>query len=996
MNTEQEMRLQFLDEAEEYIDTIEMGILALNQRENLQSWDAVLRAAHSIKGGAAMMGYEILSGMAHYLEDFFKIIKVNPSQSLTSQVEADLFSSVDCLRRSIVGYRQSKNIDQSWLTENFDLIFNSLREQLGELTEEIYHSTFSDETGEDLAVFFFETEVESCLERLDKVLSNSELEILREEFRLAVQELAGLGEMLEITNYSLLCNQIESLFRLVDDSQLFDLATIALNTLKRSQALVIIGQREAIPTSIKDFKLINSVSELSEVNLEDLIEFSDDNFDFLGELPSQADLIEFSEDNFDFLAELPEQLEPITTELSDNSPVIASIIEDIPDDSQTTVTSLFETDLIFPNPLENLPDNSEQIVRVPTRQLEKLGDLVGELTIDRNGLNLQLASVQSLFALLNQKVSILSQTNQSLRNLYDGIDNTGIGGKEMIFNPSAPTFDQFDRLEMDRYSDLHSICQELMETIVQIQEVTSDIDTNLDSTKRTSRSITRTSQILQNQLTQVRQRPFSDLVARYPRVVRELSQRYSKKVNLSLFGGDILIDRTVIAILADPILHLLRNAFDHGIEDAETRQLLGKPPEGKIEISATYRGSQTIITIADDGGGIDPEKISARVVQMGLNAEYIQKLSKNELLNFIFEPGFSTAATVTELSGRGIGMNIVQTKVASLRGQIQIESQLGKGTTFIISLPLTLSILRVLLVESGGILLAFPTSTIEEMLIPTPEMRISREGKSLLNWEGYLVPLLNLREHFHFARPVIKPETMTMNAIIKQSVVLIVESGDRLVALEVDSYFGEQEVTLRTIENAFPLPPGFVPQRGSLRDRCTILGDGRVVPLANPDSLIEAIERAKIKTRSTIPVNNTPDPITVINQKDLIMVVDDSINVRRFLAATLEKAGYRVQQAKDGQDAWEKLQEGSPIKAVICDIEMPRLDGFGFLAQVRAKSQFQQLPIFMLTSRSGDKHRQIAFNLGASAYFSKPFPEQELLDTLKMMINQPSVCNYSP
>jgi chemosensory pili system protein ChpA (sensor histidine kinase/response regulator) len=889
---------------------------------------------------------------------------------------------VDCLRRSIVDYRQYKTIDQAWLNENFNLIFDSLRQQLGEFTEEISYQTFADETGEDLAIFLFETEVENCLERLNGALSNPESSIVREEFRLAAQELAGLGEMLELANYSLLCNQIEVQFNLVADSQLFDLATIALDTLKRAQALVIIGQREAIPTSIAGFEPIGFSDESEEVNLDDLIEFSGDNFDFLGELPDQEDLIEFSGDNFDFLAELPEQIEAITAEFIDNSPIIPAINEDIIDDSKTTITSPQKNDFIAVKPSENLPDNSEQIVRVPTRQLEQLGDLVGELTIDRNGLNLQLATVQSLFALLNQRVSILSQTNQSLRNLYDGIDNSNAGGKEVIFSPYAPTSDQFDRLEMDRYSDLHSICQELMETIVQIQEVTSDIDINLDSTKRTSRSITRTSQLLQTQLTQVRQRPFSDLVARFPRVVRELSQKYGKNVNLNLSGGDILIDRTVIEVLADPLLHLLRNAFDHGIEDAETRQRFGKPAAGKIEISATYRGSQTIITITDDGKGIDLDKIANRVIQMGLTTEDVQKLSRQELLNFIFEPGFSTAATVTELSGRGIGMDIVRTKVASVRGQIQIESQAGKGTTFIISLPLNLSVLRVLLAESGGLLLAFPTSTVEEMLIPTPEMRISRDGKSLLNWEGYEVPLLNLRKNFHFARPVSKPETMAMNAIIKQAVVLIVEYGDRLLGLEVDSYFGEQEVTLRTIEPAFPLPPGF--------DRCTILGDGRVVPLANPYSLIDAFafgaplasETAKIKTQSAISVNNA-DNSTTISQKDLIMVVDDSINVRRFLAATLEKAGYRVQQAKDGQDAWERLQEGLPVKAVICDIEMPRLDGFGFLAHVRAKAQFQQLPIFMLTSRSGDKHRQIAFNLGASAYFSKPFPEQELLDSLK-------------
>jgi two-component system, chemotaxis family, sensor histidine kinase and response regulator PixL len=957
MNTEQEMRLQFLDEADEYLDALEMGILDFNPQEDWQKWDTILRSAHSIKGGAAMMGYPSLSEMAHRLEDFLKIIKATQGVSVTRTVEADLLQGVDCLRQGVTIYRSGQAIEPHWLSDNFEPVLDHLRAALGELDEAMENELLSADAGEDMVVFLFQTEVESCLERLEGVLSHPDHGNIREEFRVAAQELGGLGEMLELPNFRALCEEIEGHLAIAGEEDLLAIATIALQELKRSRALVLIGQSSAIPTGLAGIGF-------GESSASDGGNLAFDTLTFLDTFPEVVDFENIDSGDLAFLAEFPDDL-PLAEEISPPTEPLPFSLSAMENDD-----SLDQDDR----------ETTDNITRVPARQLEQFADLIGELSLDRNSLNLQLSTVRSLFALLNQRVSILGRANQTLRSLYDrGQEEIKSWGRSAFpglgndSRTSPATANKFDRLEMDRYSELHSLLQELMETIVQIQEVTGDIDTNLDNSRRTGQQITRTSRLLQTQLTRIRMRPFSDLVGRFPRVVRDLNAQYGKEVKLLITGGEILLDRPILDALSDPLLQLLRNAFDHGIEDADTRESQGKPRAGRIDLSATYRGNQTIITLRDDGGGIDTDKIAARAMQMGFTAADITKLSREDLLNLIFEPGFSTASVVTELSGRGVGMDIVRTRVIELRGRLSVDTRPGEGTTFTIAVPFTLSVLRVLLVESGGIFLAFPTNTIEEILVPTAETRHSLEGKSFLDLDGELLPLYNLSQYFRFTRPFLKPET-TLHPIINRSLVLLVSHGDRLVALEVSAYYGEQEVTTRTVEGGLPLPAGF--------DRCTILGDGRVVPIVSADELIEAIEQKSTrKGDRTTPLS----PLTAI-ARDLVLVVDDSINVRRFLATTLEKAGYRVQQAKDGQEALEKLQEGLPTRAVICDIEMPRLDGYGFLAGVRSRPEYRELPIFMLTSRSGDKHRQLAFDLGATAYFTKPFQEQELLDTLQAYI----------
>ncbi len=625
---------------------------------------------------------------------------------------------------------------------------------------------------------------------------------------------------------------------------------------------------------------------------------------------------------------------------------------------------------ILPKKMESASSNSAEAntVRIPAKRLDELDDLCGDLTIERNGLALYLERLHNLVSGLNNRVRNLEQFNLRLRSAYDQkatqADTPRVGEQ-----PSS-TEEDFDVLEMDRYSELHLVWQEVMESIVQIQEVTSDIDLTVRNADDTAAELNRTAKQLQSNIMYSRMRPLNDVVGRFPRAIRDLAQQFGKPATLKIQGGSTLIDRTILGILGDPLMHLLRNAFDHGLEDTETRIARGKPAQGTIEIKAFYRGNETFIVVSDDGGGINLDKIRDKATRIGLDQAQRQNARPQDLLDLIFEPGFSTADQVTELSGRGVGMDVVRTNLQQVRGKITVNTQPGIGTTFTLSVPVTLSVGRVLLVESQNVMLAFPVDAIEQMTLLEEE---DDKNTDIFQWENYAVPKLALKEWLSFQGAVRKIETDDM-AMMANPAMLILSQGNDLIGVPIERCWGEREVAIRQAEGPIPMPPGF--------SGCTILGTGQVVPLVSIPGLFTWIAQQKqAPTRAVQPATGQ-----VQNAQESILVIDDSINVRRFLVMTLEKAGYRVAQAKDGQDAIEQLTSGLVVNAVICDIEMPRLDGFGFLAQVKANPTLQHIPITMLTSRSGDKHRQLALRLGASEYFSKPFKEQDLLQALKQLI----------
>jgi chemosensory pili system protein ChpA (sensor histidine kinase/response regulator) len=1047
---ELEIQLQFLEEAQEYLDTIESALIGLagNHIES-QQMDSILRAAHSVKGGAGMMGYQTLSHLAHRLEDSFKVMKVQRnSLNVDAELEGLLLGAVDRLSSVLSLNRQGTDADPDWVSTQATPVFDQLHERLGDPVEEDANSMLGAEDGTNVAALLFETEVEGCLSRLESVVEDPQAPCLEEEVSILAQELGGLGEMLQLEAFSSLCESVVQSLEAAPD-QVREIAKAALQAWRRSQALVLVNQVGSLPTHIEVPGVVvtptstpTSATELVEEDWVAKFDSYTSDTEFVKAAETAADFDYTSDTEFVEAAETAAEFDIHTPDTEAAEPLVSD--EGI---FEPTATTSFSGSLPLTvdksagveragevrwqelkassNQADRATkDSPENTVRIPVRQLDRLNDLFGELTIERNGLSLHLARLRTLMEKLSRRVNHLEQSNVRLRTTYDTVA-TGVGSvpaslKSLVnslatkpggsWRPTgvqnltgfpeenassgehgenlADISSAFDALEMDHYSDLHLLSMEVMETIVQIQEVTSDIELSLEDTDGTVRELNQTSKQLQTNLTRVRMRPLSDLVGRFQRALRDLALQHGKEVELKVSGKGTLIDRSILEALSDPLMHLVRNAFDHGIEKPDIRQSQGKSAQGTIEIKAAHRGNQTIITISDDGNGINLDKIRARAEQMGLDAELLAAASEDELLSLIFEPGFSTAERVTDLSGRGVGMDVVRNNLKQIRGDIRVDTQPGQGTTFTLTVPFTLSVARVLLVESNHTMLAFPTDVIEEMLLLDEEQILRTPGSEVLKWEEEMIPLIRLGAWltFNCSRKITTPEGVPS---ISEPTVLMISPSDQLIALQVDRCWGEQEVAIRQVSGPLSMPAGFA--------SCTILGDGKVVPLVDAASLLRWMRSERTPDTDGSLVEQLPQldappqsqPINVATpqpQRDTVLVVDDSINVRRFLALALEKAGYLVEQAKDGQDAVEKLLGGLQVQAVICDIEMPRLDGYGFLARIKSDPAFSDLPISMLTSRTGEKHRQLAMTLGASGYFSKPYNERELLDTLEQLI----------
>ena len=961
---EWEVRLLFLDEVKDFLAEIETEIIGLSDR-GLQraATNKILRAAHSMKGGAAMMGFHALSELAHRLEDFVKILQVNNQTAIAPEMESLFLAAIDNMGKTAEIHKQRQTPDHNWLQECINPPFNNLRELLGELSTQDEANLLSEESGEDMRVLMFATEVDACLERLTNVLADQNSQVLREEFELTSQEFGCLGEMLELPAFSSLCEQISSALA-AKDNNLHEVATLALEAWRRSQALVLVGQFQALPDRF-------AIAPSNPVAIP-----------VLPNLPS--------------LEEFPQKYPDFDLTYENNAVSI--------DQSSINLADLEDVKAIVPNlakPNAKSVQNLDATIRMPLRHLEALSDRFGELNAERSGLRLQLKRMRDLVQLLSTRMHGLEQSNAQLRGAYDRVItssqpflplNTVIASElypsSYPNRPSTnetflPDANRFDLLEMDRYSEMHILSREIMDSVVQLQEVSSDLETALTDTEGTERELGRVARQMQTAIEQARMRMLSEILGRFPRLLRDLSVAHGKQVELVVRGSSTLVERSVLEVLEDPFLHLIRNAFDHGIETPEVRIMAGKPPKGKIEIAAGYRGNQTVITVSDDGNGVDFAKLRDRALQMGLTESDLEGSSETELLDLIFEAGFSTADRVTELSGRGVGMDVVRSNLNIIGGSIRVETEAGKGTTFILTVPVSLSIARVLLFESNGLQMAILTSSVEEILLIRDTSIYTVANQEVLDWEGYSVPLLRLGDRLHFSRPQNQIETEN-RPIVDEPLMLIVARNNVPFGLQVDRYWGEQEVTIRGVQSLIPMPNGFM--------GCAILGGGKLVPLVDIDNLLDwAIANVDA------PPSKTPTlPFERNERRVTILVVDDSINVRRFLAMTLEKSGYRVEQAKDGHEAMEKLRKlqtlpkSSRVSAVICDIEMPRLDGFGFLVQSRSDDSCKDVPVVMLTSRSGAKHRDLAMGLGASAYFAKPFKDNELLETLSQLTHSHS------
>jgi len=929
---ELEIKMQFLEEANEHINTLENVIVEAksNRIIDIQKVNAALRAAHSIKGGAGIMGFNALSDLSHLLEDSFKVLKTRKnSLEIDSSLQSLLLSAIDWLRQIVESISVGHDVDEQWITTFCYPVFEELRGILGEPTPEDAMTILqAEDNPQEIISLLFKTEVEGYLQRLESLLKQKESSVLREEMVIMSSQLSGLGEMLQIPAFIQLCESIvERLSTAVSDTDVEEIANLGLQSWRNTQALLLAGQVDNLPTTIDN----NQIADSQQIAISS----------------------ELNSGNY---------FAPNVEEIIEKSPEFTPV---------------------------NKRENQEPTVRVPSKKLEQINDLFGELTIGRNTLRLQLERISKLIRNLAIRLKTLERENQELRLSYEkfSLQLSTLKPKyyqiekDLQWHPTENISDnnhKFDTLELDRYSELHTLSQTVMENIVKIQEITGDITLNLEDTEQVNHLLNRTSRKLQNSLTKVRMRPLSEILERLPRALHNLNAEYGKKVNLEIEGANTLMERGILEALNEPLMHLLRNAFDHGIEDTQTRIAAGKSEQGLIKIKTVHQSNRTIITISDDGSGIAIEKIRTRAEKMGLDAQILATASDDDLLTLIFEPGFSTSEQVTTLSGRGVGMDVVRNNLQLINGEIAVDSIPGKGTTFTLSVPFTLSVARIVLVESNGIPLAFPSEAIKEICLLENQQILPSQNGEVINWQDSLVELINISDYLHFNNIRNTSSIQEITPRIEDKIILIISTGNKLVAIRADRCWDEQEVAIRRVESSIPLPEGF--------NNCTILDNGRIVPLVSPAQLLNLIAKKDTINPASQALSSTSF-LSPKNRKNSILIVDDSVNVRRFLALTLERAGYFVEQAKDGQDALFQLQSGLQVESIICDIEMPRLDGYNFLIRLKSQDNLQDIPVIMLSSRTTEKYRQLAMQLGAAVYLTKPYNEHELLQTLKQVVN---------
>ncbi|MDP8963212.1 MAG: hybrid sensor histidine kinase/response regulator [Cyanobacteriota bacterium] len=662
-------------------------------------------------------------------------------------------------------------------------------------------------------------------------------------------------------------------------------------------------------------------------------------------------------------------------------------------------------------------------VRVNVEHLEYLNYSIGELLTNQNRQALQneqlQAAVRILFARLQQHQQLLDQLQDWSDHQFNLPQLRGSWGEILprISNPPHPLTSSlthgFDALELDRYSESQLLVQSILEDTVQLTEATEAIDLFASQSSQTLEKQRRMLLNTRDTLMEARMLPLGDIFGRFPRVLQQLEVLHDKPVTLELRGTEVLVDKVVVEKLYGPLLHLVRNAFAHGIEPIQVRQQQGKPPKGLIEIRAYHRGRLLVIEVRDDGQGLDFEQIRQQVVERQLvSPEGASRLNEAQLTDFLFEPGFSTTSEVNDLSGRGIGLDMVKAQLQALQGSMSVYSQPQQGTTFVLQIPLSLTIAKLLLAQAGSKTYALLADAIEQILIPQAEQIRSWEGGKVLRWGNgdaeQLIPIHQLSNVLDYASGLPEPSVPSSKySVVPQEQVMpvvLIRCQDKLLGLEVDQLLGEQELVIRPLGSTIA-PPSYIYGGSILADgRLTLVLDGAVLmeSLCNQqaagsskalpggygaDTPYYAIATRDV-TDSTPPRLNSrqqqrllPAPTTP-NRARLekrILVVDDSITVRQTLVLTLQKAGYQVLQAKDGYEAIEQLQHQTDIQLVICDIEMPRMNGFEFLKHRQQDRVLADIPVVMLTSRSASKHRLIASELGATGYLTKPYIEHELL-----------------
>ena len=958
----------FLEEASEILDTTAEQLQTwVDEPANLEVVAGLQRSLHTLKGGARMSDMKEMGDLAHHLENLYEGLCLGtftataPLYNLLHQCHDRLAEMFETIQSG----QQAKPAD--------DLIGKIDDFTHGRLTEEAPSIETADEpevpvlTVADNAL---EPRAEADTEALS-ALGGAGEEVDTEILEIFLEEAEELTEGID--------NTINAWLSERDNQEHLDEMKRLLHTLKggaRLAGLVHIGN---LSHSFETFLI---QSETDQVAMDDaffarvqsehdkLFEQMEHLRQHGGELISTAGEEHAAEFEFSMEDEAPSQeavAESAAEEPADNV---------VPITAQPTPQETF----VAPKPDEMLPASafhtedkkrsSGESVKVSSELMEGLVNLAGETSIIRGRIEQEITD-------FNGVISEIGMTIDRARELLRRLDietEAQISYRYQQAQTEGQGYEDFDPLEMDRYSTLNQLSRSLGETVSDMMDLRDSLTDRARDAETLLIQQGRINSELQESLMRTRMVPFSRMVPRLRRIVRQIAGEVGKKAELEIIGAEGEMDRTVLERMVPPLEHMLRNAVDHGLETPEQRVAAGKKDTGRITIHLAREGGEVVLRLTDDGKGINLEGVKKRAIERGL-MKTDAPLTDKEVMQFIFKPGFSTAEKVTQISGRGVGMDVVHSEIKQLGGNVKLHSAPGAGSQFTIRLPFTVSVNRALMVRVGEDQYAIPLNNIEGIVRVSPYELEAYYQPDAPKFE-YAAQQYSMR---YLGRYVHNNPIPNLTSHTKPIPVLLVRGGDHAVALQVDALLGSREVVVKSVGPQLAAVSGI--------SGATIRGDGSVVIILDLNAVIRA-EQAQLSLEENLELSQEAARAREeANETPLVMVVDDSVTVRKVTSRLLERHGFDVVTAKDGVDAITQLQDIKP-DVMLLDIEMPRMDGFEVATLVRHDERLQDTPIIMITSRTGEKHRDRAMSIGVNRYMGKPYQETVLLQTIEDLIKQ--------
>ena len=608
-------------------------------------------------------------------------------------------------------------------------------------------------------------------------------------------------------------------------------------------------------------------------------------------------------------------------------------------------------------------------IRVSLDRLDALMNLVGELVITRSRLERHLGQLEQAGELLSFTQSRMTQTVAEFESKYADrlVPPARSAGGGSAEPGASPLGDFFDELEFDRYDDFNLLARRVGEISSDLTEIQHELTGLVRIVREDAGGVQRLSGELRGQITRARMVPVGRLFAPFVRMVRDGSRAAGKSVVLEVRGETVEMDTTIVELMADPLIHLVRNAIAHGIEPEEVRRGAGKPPQGTIHLGAAHKGGSIYIEVADDGRGIDVEAVGEAARRGGfVTAETLARLGERDILDLIFLPGLTTATSVTTAAGRGVGMDVVRSNVGRLGGEIEVQTEAGRGTRFRIRLPLTVAIADALMVNVGPETLAIPVPAVKGAIHVRPEEIRTKDGVESIEIEGESVDLVRLDRVLQISgRETDGPLS-----------VVTLRTGRKTLAVVVDEFLSKEEIV---IKNLGAFLQGIGPFAGA-----TVTGQGHVVLLLDSLKLLEMSAASAWPGAVEFRREHEAIAAPAAEAKRRVLLVDDSVSVRKFVGGMLERAGFHVVTARDGAEALQQLSEQS-VDVIVTDLEMPRLNGYELIRDLSREPTTCDLPVVVLTTRAGAKHVNLARELGVEHYVAKPVDEVSFVQLIESL-----------